>query len=185
MPRDVSTGMQTPLQTNNIRFCFLAMLTFHTQTVYCWNGVGTLVYGGNIYLGVGSFGKIGKITEGSAPEAYGTTLGLSGIDPVILAECLDDIQLGAPAILYFALLDNNGNIYGTPYPLFVGTIDQPSIRASTDTVTITLALENKLANLLRPNQRRWTNADQQVYYPGDTGFAFVESLNDQALVWTL
>jgi hypothetical protein len=50
-------------------------------------------------------------------------------------------------------------------------------------MTIALALENKLSNLSRANMRRYTNADQQLYYPGDTFFQSVESLNDQALLW--
>ena len=183
MPRDISSGMLTPLTSSYIRPCFMAAITFHTQTIYCWTGVGNLVYGGNTYTGVGDFGKLDKITEGSDVEAYGTTITLSGIDPLILSECLTDIQLGAPVTIYLAFLDGNGNIFGTPYPLFVGTVDQPTISVSTETLSISLALENKLANLLRANQRRYTNADQQIYYPGDTGYIWVESLNDQALVW--
>lgn len=177
------TAMVTAITSNYIRPCFLAAITFHSRTVYCWTGVGNLVYNGNTYLGVGDFGKLGKITEGSDVQAYGTTISLSGIDPLLLSECLEDIQLGAPVTIYFALLDGNGSVLGIPYPMFVGTVDQPTIQIGTKTLSITLALENKLSNLLRANMRRYTNADQQLYHPGDTFFQFVESLNDQALVW--
>jgi hypothetical protein len=183
MPRDISIGMNTALLTNYIRPAFLLVISFRSQTIHCWSGVGNLVYGGNTYIGVGDLGRIDAITEGSDVEAYGTSVTLSGIDPVLLAECLTDIQLGAPATIYFALIDGNGSILGTPYPLFVGTVDQPTMQIGTKTVSISLALENKLANLLRANQRRYTNADQQIYYPGDTGLSMVEELNDQALLW--
>jgi hypothetical protein len=176
--------MVGPMTSNQIRPCFLAIITFRTRTAYCWTGVGNLVYAGNTYLGVGDFGKIGKITEGTDVQAYGTTITLSGIDPVLLSECMTDIQLGAPATIYFALLDSHGAIFGTPYPAFVGTVDQPTINSGIETISITLAIENKLANLLRANMRRYTAADQQLYYPGDTFFNWVPTLNDQALIWT-
>jgi hypothetical protein len=161
----------------------MAMISFRTQVVYCWTGVGNLIYAGNAYTGVGDFGKVAPIVEGTDVQAYGTSISLSAIDPLLLDECMEDIQLGAPVTIYFGLLDSNGNIFGAPYPLFVGTVDQPKIQVGTKTLSITLALENKLSNLSRANMRRYTNADQQLYYPGDTMFQSVESLNDQALIW--
>lgn len=183
MPRDISSGMLTPLLTNDIRPCFLAIITFKTETVYCWTGVGNIVYNGNTYLGVGDFGKLSSIVEGSDVQAFGCSISLSAIDPTLLSESLTDIQIGAPVTIYFALLDTSGNIYGTPYPAFVGIVDKPTISLGTQQMTISLALESKLANLQRASQRRFTAADQRYYYPDDSAFNFVEQLNDQALKW--
>jgi hypothetical protein len=183
VPRNIEATMLSSLTSNLIRPGFLAMLTFHTGTRYVWTGLGNLVYAGNTYEGVGSLGTIGAIDEGTEVRASGTTVTLSGIDPVLLAECLSDIQLGAPAAIYFALFDAALNIIGTPYPLFVGTVDQPVIAIGTDTMSISLKLENKLINLQRANMRRYTAADQRRYYPADTAFNFVELGNDLALKW--
>jgi hypothetical protein len=184
MPRDISTAMLASLTTNRVVPALLAALTFRSMTVYAWSGVGNLVYGGNTYLGVGSFGRIDGITEGSEVQAYGTKVGLSGIDPVLLSESLTDIQLGAPATISLALLDTNGNILGTPYMLFSGVVDKPTVQPGVKTITIDLALETKLANLSRASNRRYTQADQQLYFPNDGFFAWVSQLNDQTLKWT-
>jgi len=183
MPRNISAPMVASLTSNQIRPAFLAIITFRTQTVYCWTGAGNLTYNGNIYLGVGDFGKLAPITEATNVQAYSTSIELSGIDPNLLAESLTDIQVGAPASIYFALLDSSNNILGTPYPMFVGCVDKPSIQVGTKQMTISLALESKLANLQRASLRRYTSADQQLYYPSDCAFAWVESLSDQALKW--
>jgi len=183
MPRNISAPMVAPLVSNYVRPLFMAIITFHSQVVHCWTGVGNLVYAGNTYTGVGDFGKLSPIVEGTDVQAYGSSISLSAIDPLLLDECMADIQLGAPVTIYFGLLDLNGNIFGTPYPLFVGTVDQPKIQIGTKTLSITLALENKLSNLSRANMRRYTSADQMLYFPGDTFFQSVESLNDQALIW--
>jgi hypothetical protein len=182
--RNVSSPMLSSLTGSPIRPGFLAALTFRSTTEYVWTGVGNLVYGGNTYRGVGSMGKIGSISESTELRADGAAVTLSGIDPALLAESLTDIQIGAPASIYFALFDNALNIIGTPYPLFVGTVDQPVVQIGIDKLQISLKLENKLANLQRANMRRYTSADQGLYFPADTAFNFVELLNDQALKWT-
>jgi hypothetical protein len=184
MTRNVSSPMLSSLLGSPVRPGFLAALTFRSTTEYVWTGLGNLVYGGNTYRGIGSLGKIGAVAESTELRADGTTVTLSGIDPGLLAESLTDIQIGAPAAIYFAAFDQTMAIVGTPYPLFVGTVDQPVVQIGLDEMAISLKLENKLANLQRANMRRYTAADQGLYFPNDTAFVFVELLNDQALKWT-
>jgi hypothetical protein len=100
----------------------------------------------------------------------------------LLNEALNDIWLGAPAKIWFGLL-RNGALLGVPYLIFAGTVDKPSVHIGLDTLSVTLALENRLVNLQRANQRRYTAADQKLYYPTDMAFNWVESLNDIALRW--
>jgi hypothetical protein len=183
MSRDFSSPMLASLVTNAIAIGFMLDITFRSESQYVWTGYGNLVYGGNTYRGVGSLGKIDTVSEGVEVNAEGTAVTLSGIDAALLSETLGDIQLGAPASLYWALFDSELNILGTPYPLFVGTVDQPSIQPGIKEFSITIKLENKLINLQRPNMRRYTSADQNLYFPDDIAFQWVEQLNDQALLW--
>jgi len=177
--------MITALQTNAVRLAILAVITFKSATEYIWSGAGDLIYGGNTYKGIGDLGQIGRITEGSDVHAYGTTVALSGVNPTLLSESLTDVKLGAPATLALALFDSTGAIIGTPYVFFSGVVDKPSVQPGIDAITISLALESKLANLSRASNRRYTAADQNLYYPNDAFFNFVEMLNDLALHWAL
>jgi hypothetical protein len=186
MSRNISSGMLTPLLSNDIVPCFMAAITFNSMTVYAWTGVGTLVYAGNSYTGIGSMGRISAVTEGTDVQAYGMTVELSGIDPTILGETMSDVQQGAPATIYFALLNPvTGAIEGAPYPIFVGTVDKPTLSMGVPTISISLALESRLADLQRATLRRYTTADQQGVggYPTDTSMNWIESLNDQATKW--
>jgi hypothetical protein len=180
MPRDLDSAFSAALASGLIQPFFMAQLTFNSQTEYIWTGVGSLVYDSQRYIGVGSFAKIGSVKEGTDVQAYGTTVTLSGIDPVLLAECMSDIKPGAPAKLWFGGL-SNGNIIGAPYLLFSGTMDQPSVSVGVDTISITLALESRMMNLSRATNRRYTSADQRLKYPTDIGFSWVEQLNDLSL----
>jgi hypothetical protein len=161
---------------------WLLQITFKSQTVYCWSGPGSLVWNGQTFKGVGDLGKVGDISEGVSTQASGTTVTLSGIDPLILGECMTDIQLGATARIWKGAW-SNGAIVGTPYQIFRGQVDKPSFDVSSKTLAITLALESRIVNLQRASSRRYTSADQRVNYPTDSAFGWVEQLNDLALVW--
>lgn len=183
MPRDLSSGMLAPLTSNLIVPAFLVTIAFRSQTVNLWTGVGTITVNGTEFLGVGDLGQISPIQEGTDVQAYGMSLTLSGIDPVLLSESLTDIQLGAPCSVSLAFLDQQtGAVFGTPYPVFVGSVDQPEVTLGMETISITLSLENKLSDLMRASNRRFTSADQESFFPGDTFCFAVEYLNDQALL---
>ncbi len=180
--RNLDPSMSKALSAGLIMPVILVMLTFKSKTQYVWSGTGTLVFDSQPYLGIGSLGSIAAISEGTTVNADGTTVTLSGIDPSLLAESLTDIRLGAPAKIWFALM-TNGALIGSPYLVFSGLVDQPVVQTGVETITISLKLENRLVDLARASMKRFTSADQQLKYPDDTGFNFVEITSDIALKW--
>jgi hypothetical protein len=180
--RDLDPSMQAALEAGVLVPALLAQITFVSGTEYIWSGVGPLVYGGNTYSGVGSLGTIGAISEGVEVKAAGTSVTLSGIDPTLYADSMDDIVTGQPAKIWFALLAN-GAIIGAPFLAFSGLTDLPTVSEDGETISITINLENRLTNLQRANARRYTSADQRIKYPTDTFFAFVEALCNTANMW--
>lgn len=185
MPRSLPSAMLSgpgSIQDNNIRPALLAEIHFRSQTSYIWTGVGNLSYGGSTYLGVGSLGHVSRIGAGVDLAAGGVVVSLSGIDSTLFAESMTDIQLGAPAVISFALFDSTGNVLAVQ-TVFRGVVDKPTITPGLKEITISLALETRFTNLQRANARRYTAADQQLYFPTDSAFQWVEQLNDQALKW--
>lgn len=182
MPRDLPSAMITQITSAAVRAAVLLDLTLKSSVEYVWSGVGSFVWSGHTYRGVGSFGAIGEIMESTEVKADGTSVQLSGIDPALLTESLNDIQLGAPVTLWLAVFSEAGALLAA-YPIFVGTVDRPQIPIGPETIAIQLALETRMANLQRATNRRYTTADQRGYFPGDIGFNWVEVLNDIALIW--
>lgn len=181
--RDLPSAMITALTANSVYAAYLLDITFKSGPAYVWSGLGTLNLNGNAYTGVGSLGQIGVIEETSEVRACGTSVTLSGIDPTLRQDCLTDIQIGAPVTLYMATLDPVSKSITASYPIFAGTVDKPAHRTTPDSLTIALALESKLYNLQRPTCRRYTAADQRLYYADDIAFNWVEQLNDAAFIW--
>lgn len=180
MARDLDATYAGGLSAGVIMPVRLVMLTFASAVRYVWSGVGTLVWNGNSFAGVGSLGQVGSITEATGVEANGTTVSLSGIDPALLAECLTDIQIGAPARIWRGLWQN-GALLGTPYQTFRGYVDKPAFNISAETLAISLSLESRIVNLGRASYRRYTAADQHLQYPNDCGFNWIEQIQDIAL----
>jgi hypothetical protein len=184
MARELDSTYAAGLAAGTILPVRLVQIAFKSQTVYCWSGPGPLSWNGHTFLGIGSLGKISAVSEGVDVQASGVTLTLSGIDPVLLGESMTDIQLGATARIWRGLWQHPANtLLGTPYQLFRGQVDKPTVHVSGEELTISLALESRIVNLRRASCRRYTSADQRLEYPTDSGFSWVEELNDLALVW--
>ena len=49
--------------------------------------------------------------------------------------------------------------------------------------TITISAENRLVDLNRPSNLRYTNASQQVIASGDTGFKYVQAIQGKEIMW--
>jgi hypothetical protein len=181
MPRNLPALMITAATSNALALCWLLDVQLASGTAHVWTSIGSLNWNGNTYQGVGSFGAVGDISESSDVKAPGTVVQLSGIDPTLLPDCLTDIQQGAPATVWLGLF-SAGAIVAT-YPAFAGTVDKAPIGMGVETATIQLNLETRMTNLQRATNRRYTMADQRLYYSGDIGFSWVEIQNDIALLW--
>jgi len=180
--RYMSDAMRAAITARCVIPAILVDLEFRSGSAYVWSGVGDLVYDSNTYKGVGSLGSIGTITESTSVEAAGTTVTLSGIDPTLFGDSTADIVTGKPASIRLALFNSDLALIDTMV-LFSGLVDQPSVTEQGDSITISLALESRLTNLKRANRRLWTDAEQRLDYPNDTGFSWVTLLQNTANVW--
>jgi len=154
MPRGLTTNQTAQTVSPVIYPAFLFDLTFADNTYHLWCGVGTLIVGGVTYAGVGTLGKVSTISEGTNVEAKGVTLTLSGIDPTLLAESMNEINLATRAKVYLAFLNplatsTSSLVIDSPLCIFTGIMDGPSIDMDTKTASISIDVESKLVDLNR------------------------------------
>ena len=183
MPRQLDANFAFALSSGSISPFFAAEITFRSATHYLWSGPWPLTINGQVYDGIGTLGGISSCKETIETEATGITISLSGIDNTILQECLDDIQLGAPATVYFGALDPaTAQVIGQPCVYYRGLVDKPSHTTGATTSTISLAIESRMLRLQSGGQqRRYTSVDQRLTHPDDTFFFQQEQLSDRAL----
>ena len=90
MPRPLTPAVVTAIESAYVKPAILVQITLLTGPLYIWNGVGPLSWSGATFQGVGQFGNISSIEEGSNVQARGITLTLSGFDPSLINDALNE-----------------------------------------------------------------------------------------------
>lgn len=184
MPRSLSAGMQTAIAGGILYPAIFIQAQFLTGTVYIWTGLGSIVWNGHTWQGVGSLLSVAAIEEGSTVEARGISITLSGVNNALLADVLQEFQVTAPVTIYLGLFAGSPlALLDSPVTCWAGKMDQPVIDVGAETATISIAAESRMILHNVPCERRYTQDDQVIDYPGDQGFQFVTSIVNQNLYW--
>lgn len=160
-------------------------MAFKSETIRCWSGVGSVTWNSHTWTGLGAFLSFTTPEDSSTVEAKGISVVFSGIDPSVLSECLSDYQLGLPCSLYLGLWSTTviNTLVSSPVIAWSGRTDEPTLDVSATESTITINCESRLLDMNVAVDRRFTQEDQQLTYPGDLGFQFVSGLQEQTLFW--
>src|SRR5258708_38293571 len=104
MPRSgMTAGQLAAIQSTHMRPALFVEAHFVNGPIYVWTGRGSITWGGQTWLGVGTLGSISTIEEGSSIDAKGITLTMSGIDTTLLADILTEFQVGLPVLVGLGL----------------------------------------------------------------------------------
>jgi len=195
MPRTLTSPMISALTAPVVRTAVFAELVMSNETLYLWSGLGPITWSGMTFQGVGTLGKVQGISEDATVEAKGVKISLSGIPSNMIAEALDNVRLMQPVTTWLMCFDSNGSLITSPVVSFAGLMDKTSIDDDGSTSTITINVENALADLNRPVCRHYTQADQQLDLAltlqrlglptntVDTGFSHVNVIQELVVYW--
>jgi hypothetical protein len=183
MPRPWSSTMLAQFSAANIKPVLFLQMQFTDGPIHVWSGLGTLTWNGIQWTGLGEMGTISSVEESSEIKATNVTFTLSGIPHDLIVHALGQVRQGNPVLLWFGALGNNGNVLADPLQLFAGRMDVPSIDEGAQTSTISISVENRLIDLNRSRERRFTDQDQQIDHPGDLGFQLVQFIQNWNGTW--
>jgi len=181
--RVLTAGMLAAIAAGTIRPAYLIEIETATGTDNIWTGTGSLSWDSKTWLGLGEIIGISEIPETSGINAVGITITLSGVDPTSLTEAVDDIVPFKPVKMWLALFDANYAIVVDPYLAFSGRTDSVKIVESGKGTTVAVNCENRLIELNRTRERRFTQEDQILEYPDDKGFEFVNAIQGLYMPW--
>jgi hypothetical protein len=209
MTRDVPTGLVNLLENEVVYPFFAIKLNFDEAPIYLWTGVGTLNLDGVDYLGMGNILSMTDVDEGTDMSVRSATLVLQGVSAELIALALTTPYQGRFCTIYFGaingfgpagsllteetsvksfLLQENGfkiDLEGDVFytNVFEGYMDTMDIDENITAPTISLTIVNKLVDLERARVARFTSAYQKSKYPQDKGLDYVESIQEQELIW--
>lgn len=184
MPRNATSQFIAALAESFLYPAILVEIQFASGTVYMASSYQPLFFMGQVWTGVGSLLSVSTIEDGSTVQARGVTVTLSGIDPTLLPAALNEFQVGLPATIYLGLYSAGGqNQISQSVVAWSGRTDQPTIAVDASTATISINLESALLDMNVPVPYRYTNQDQQLFYPGDLGLSWVNSIQSIPVYW--
>jgi len=155
-------------------------LEFDSGVVRLWNGTYDAIIGGETFLGAGTLLGLSEIEETSEIAARGVSMTLTGVDPGYVAVAIGEDYQNRNASILFGTIDSG--IF-TAYTLFKGRMDVMTITEGADYATIEITAENRLIDLERPRNFRYTSEDQKSKYPSDLGLDYVSALQDKQILW--
>jgi hypothetical protein len=182
--RGFSTAVVNALKSNNVKIVTFAELDFSSGTIYTHDGIGTYTWGGNDWLGVGDFGSVSSIQEGSEVSPYSVSISLSGLDPTLTGAALTEDYFMRDVTIYMGLLDEDDALIEDPTQIWSGFMDVMSLTAgASGGDSITLTCESELAKFDRSANLRYTHANQQKRSTGDLFFEFLKSIEGVKILW--
>jgi hypothetical protein len=160
----------------------MARLDFASGIVAANTGVSTIPFGGDDYLGVGTFGDVSPVSESVASKPYSISLTLSGVPAALISVTLNEQYQGRDAKIFLAMLDSEHQLIADPVLLFRGRIDTMDMVIG-ETATISMTVQSRMADWDKPRVRRYNHEDQIVNHPTDKGFEFTPQMVERTLVW--
>jgi hypothetical protein len=190
MARFVNSTAQTAADQPHVLYAILVQLDFASGFVRAFNGVGTLQFNGNTYLGLGQYGSIGAVGEStkfrpSNPVVL-TLSGLpDGVTPLLAAAAINRADyFGRSCRIDIALFDSNRKIL-TPIEnaVWEGRMDAITVSRGVNSSSISLSCEDRMVIWDKNVGYLYTTEYQSQLYAGDTFFSQVPFLANQQITW--
>lgn len=163
---------------------FLAVKAeFDTDTLHVWSGDYDLTIGGDTYIGTGTLLSISNIEDTLELKSSGLSVSLAGMDATVLDLALTENYQNRFITVYLGYLSGGTDTVAGTMTLFKGRMQSMTINDDPNGSTISVDAENRLIDLQRPSNLRYTKESQQFISDGDTCFDRVQSLQDKEIIW--
>lgn len=183
MPRNLTTATNNALKSEVLRPVTLVRLDFGSGIIALHTGIGDLSFNGDTYLGIGDLGSINQVEENDEITPSGIVLSVTSVPSDYISIALTEDYQGRDCHIYMGLLDESHQLIPDPFLVFKGRMDYMEINLQKENGSISVHVENHLADWNRPRVRRYNHRDQQAEYPTDRGFEYVEQMIEQELIW--
>jgi hypothetical protein len=162
---------------------FAVKAEFDTDNILVWSGIDDLVIGSDTYTGAGTLLSVSNSEDNLELKSNGLVVSLSGMDTTIVNYALTENYQNRPLTLFMGYVMGGTNEVAGTLTLFKGRMTSLVINDTPDGSTVTIDAENRLVDLDRPSNLRYTKESQNFLHSGDTGFNRVASLQDKQINW--
>lgn len=179
----IDSGIANRLSDDHQTIFFAVKAEFDTDDILIWSGTDDLIVNSETYTGAGSLLSISGVEEDLEMRSSGLTIAVSGMDDTVLSYALEENYQNRPITLFMGFLMGGSNESAGEMVLFKGRMTAIAITDTAQGTNISMDCENRLVDLERPSNLRYTLESQQFLHNGDTGFNRVQQLQDKQITW--
>tara|TARA_R100001460_G_scaffold29892_3_gene59171 strand:- start:2866 stop:3507 length:642 start_codon:yes stop_codon:yes gene_type:complete len=179
----IDSSITARLAADHQNIFFAVKAEFDTSDVLVWNGAEDLVISSETYAGAGQLLSVGAVEDDAELKSAGLSVSISGMDTTVLDYALTENYQNRFVSLFMGFLMGGANEAAGVMTLFKGRMVNLSVVDTTDGATISINAENRLLDLRRPSNLRYTKNAQTSIDSTDTGFNRINTLQDKTFVW--
>lgn len=179
----IDSAITNRLGADHQELFFAIKAEFDTSDILVWTGKDDLVISSETYTGAGSLLSIGGVEDGRDLKSSGLNIALSGMDATVLDYALTENYQNRFLTLFMGYLMGGSNEVAGTIVLFKGRMTTLTISDDPNGATISIDAENRLIDLDRPSNLRYTKESQEFLFTGDIGLDRVNQIQDKEIVW--
>lgn len=191
MAKSITTDQRTAFNNWHVVVVFFVELALDSGTRRYSTMAYDMTWGGNPWLGMGIITNIEPIKENITLTATGLKISLTGVPSDIVSLALQEPIQGRTCRVWVGVLNKDTlALIDTPIQEYKGLLNVPLIEdddgegvSNVHSSSVSLSVEGRLADMFRPNTRRYTDADQQKYYPNDLIFQYMPQMSEKVAIW--
>lgn len=162
---------------------FAVKAEFDSGDVRVWSGDGDLSVGGENYLGVGTLLQISGAEDNLELTSTGVSVSLAGMDANVLNLALTENYQNRLITIFLGFLSGGTDVSVGTMTIFKGRMQSMTINDDPNGSLIQIDAENRLIDLRRPSNLRYTKESQKYIDSSDSCFNRVQDLADKEIIW--
>jgi len=179
----LDASIVTRLGADEQALFFAVKAEFDTDDILVWSGTDDLTINSETYTGAGTLLSISNTEDNLELKSNGLVVALSGMDTTVVNYALTENYQNRTITVFMGYVMGGTNEVAGTLTLFKGRMASLVINDTPDGSTVTIDAENRLVDLDRPSNLRYTKESQNFLHSGDTGFNRVTSLQDKQINW--
>jgi len=179
----IDSAITNRLGADHQELFFAIKAEFDTDDIRVWSGKDDLTISSETYTGAGSLLSIGGVEDVRDLKSTGLNIALSGMDTTVLDYALTENYQNRFLTLFMGYLMGGSNEVAGTIVLFKGRMTTLTINDDPNGATISIDAENRLIDLDRPCNLRYTKESQEFLFTGDIGLDRVNQIQDKEIVW--
>lgn len=179
----IDSAITSRLGQDHQELFFAVKAEFDTDDILVWTGNDDLVINSETYSGAGSLLSISNVEDTLDLKPTGISIALSGMDADVLNMALTENYQNRDISVFMGFLMGGSNEVAGVLKVFAGRMMSLDVTDDIDGAIVAVTAENRLIDLERPSNLRYTAESQKFVDSSDTSLNRVQQLQDKQIAW--